>query len=53
MRSSRLLVLAALLAASASCGVGTAGIVAGSDPHDELFETRIKLRALLAPLLEL
>ncbi len=30
-----------------------AGIVAGSDPHAELVETRIKLRALLAPLTEI
>ncbi len=30
-----------------------AGIVAGSDPHGELVETRIKLRALLAPLTEI
>jgi isochorismate synthase len=30
-----------------------AGVVATSDPHAELLETRLKLRALLAPLLEL
>lgn len=30
-----------------------AGVVAASDPHAELVETRLKLRALLAPLLEL
>jgi isochorismate synthase len=30
-----------------------AGIVAGSDPESELRETRLKLRALLAPLLEI
>lgn len=30
-----------------------AGIVAGSDPGQELVETRIKLRALLAPLTEI
>jgi isochorismate synthase EntC len=30
-----------------------AGVVAASDPHAELLETRLKLRALLAPLLEL
>ena len=30
-----------------------AGIVAGSDPEHELVETRIKLRALLAPLTEI
>lgn len=30
-----------------------AGIVAGSDPERELVETRIKLRALLAPLTEI
>ena len=30
-----------------------AGIVAGSDPEAELRETRLKLRALVAPLLEL
>jgi isochorismate synthase len=30
-----------------------AGIVAGSDPEQELVETRIKLRALLAPLTEI
>ena len=30
-----------------------AGIVAGSDPTTELIETRIKLRALLAPLTEI
>jgi len=30
-----------------------AGIVAGSDPEAELVETRIKLRALLAPLTEI
>ncbi len=30
-----------------------AGIVAGSDPEQELRETRIKLRALLAPLTEI
>ena len=30
-----------------------AGIVAGSDPRQELVETRIKLRALLAPLTEI
>jgi isochorismate synthase len=30
-----------------------AGIVAGSVPEDELLETRIKLRALLTPLLEI
>ena len=30
-----------------------AGIVAGSDPHAELVETRVKLRALLAPLTEI
>ena len=29
------------------------GIVAGSDPERELVETRIKLRALLAPLTEI
>ncbi|MGH0036735.1 MAG: isochorismate synthase [Myxococcota bacterium] len=29
-----------------------AGIVAGSEPERELYETRLKLRALLAPLLE-
>jgi len=32
---------------------GGAGIVAGSDPESELVETRIKLRALLAPLTEI
>jgi isochorismate synthase len=32
---------------------GGAGIVAGSDPEAELVETRIKLRALLAPLTEI
>jgi len=30
-----------------------AGIVAGSDPSQELAETRLKLRALLAPLTEI
>ncbi len=30
-----------------------AGVVEGSDPHGELVETRIKLRALLAPLTEI
>jgi isochorismate synthase len=30
-----------------------AGIVAGSDPESELLETRLKLRALLAPLTEI
>jgi isochorismate synthase len=30
-----------------------AGIVTGSEPHAELVETRIKLRALLAPLTEI
>ncbi|MBY0397092.1 MAG: chorismate-binding protein, partial [Thermoleophilia bacterium] len=30
-----------------------AGLVAGSDPEQELVETRIKLRALLAPLTEI
>ncbi|MCP4906823.1 MAG: isochorismate synthase [bacterium] len=30
-----------------------AGIVEGSDPEEELIETRIKLRALLAPLTEI
>jgi menaquinone-specific isochorismate synthase len=30
-----------------------AGVVAGSDPESELRETRLKLRALLAPLMEI
>jgi isochorismate synthase EntC len=30
-----------------------AGVVAGSDPESELRETRLKLRAMLAPLMEI
>lgn len=40
-------------AASRAQLFGGAGIVAGSQPEQELVETRIKLRALLAPLTEI
>ncbi|MBW2496442.1 MAG: isochorismate synthase, partial [Deltaproteobacteria bacterium] len=40
-------------AASRARLFGGAGIVAGSQPEQELVETRIKLRALLAPLTEI
>jgi menaquinone-specific isochorismate synthase len=43
----------ALLRGGAAQIFAGAGIVAGSQPHAELQETRIKLRALLTPLLEI
>jgi salicylate biosynthesis isochorismate synthase/menaquinone-specific isochorismate synthase len=43
----------ALLDGGDATGFAGAGVVAASDPHAELVETRLKLRALLAPLLEL
>ncbi len=50
--------LCAALRSSLLCGTDAhlyagAGIVAASDPEAELVETRLKLRALLVPLLEL
>jgi isochorismate synthase len=43
----------ALVEAGAASLFAGAGVVAGSDPQAELLETRLKLRALVAPLLEI
>jgi isochorismate synthase EntC len=49
----RVALRSALLCGSHARLFAGAGIVAGSEPERELAETRLKLRALLAPLTEI